>query len=152
MQIFINTYGTYVHVKDEMFQIKVPEKEKNTTKVNHIAAHKITSFIMSKGAALSTDAISLALKHNIDIVIVENNGHPMGRFWHSKLGSTTKIRKEQLKASTGSQGLEWVKNWLCRKLENQEEYLADLRKHRPHIALGLKEFETRIREQREKIA
>lgn len=130
MQIFINTYGTYVHVKDEMFQIKVPEKEKNTTKVNHIAAHKITSFIMSKGAALSTDAISLALKHNIDIVIVENNGHPMGRFWHSKLGSTTKIRKEQLKASLNKIGVEWIKIWLGNKLENQADFLQDLKKHR----------------------
>lgn len=130
-----------------------PDKNDRTKiKKNHLAAHKITSFVVSKGVALSTDAIALALKHNIDIVIVENDGHPMGRFWHSKLGSTTKIRKRQLEASTGPLGLEWVKNWLCRKLENQEEYLADLRKHRPHIALGLKEFETRIREQREKIA
>lgn len=130
MQIFINTYGTYVHVKDEMFQIKVPEKEKDTTKVNHIAAHKITSFVMSKGAALSTDAIALALKHNIDIVIVENNGHPMGRFWHSKLGSTTKIRKEQLKASLNEIGVEWIKSWLGNKLENQADFLQDLKKHR----------------------
>ncbi|MGO1751882.1 MAG: CRISPR-associated endonuclease Cas1, partial [Psychroflexus sp.] len=83
MQIFINTYGTYVHVKDDMFQIKIKQEKDKPVKINHIAAHKITSFIMSKGAALSTDAIALALKHNIDIVVVDYNGHPMGRFWHS---------------------------------------------------------------------
>lgn len=130
MQIFINTYGTYLHVKDEMFQIKIRENKDQPVKVNHIAAHKITSFIMSKGSALSTDAIALALKHNIDIVVVENNGHPMGRFWHSKLGSTTKIRKEQLKASLDEIGVSWIKNWLSQKLENQADFLQDLKKHR----------------------
>lgn len=130
MQIFINTYGTYVHVKDDMFQIKRREDKSLPVKVNHIAAHKITSFVMSKGSALSTDAIALALKHNIDIVVVENNGHPIGRFWHSKLGSTTKIRKEQLKASLDGIAVKWIKKWLGQKLENQSDFLNDLKKHR----------------------
>lgn len=133
MQIFINTYGTYVHVKDDMFQIKIREDKSQPVKVNHIAAHKITSFIMSKGAALSTDAIALALKHNIDIVVVENDGHPMGRFWHSKLGSTTKIRKEQLKASLDAKAVKWIKLWLGNKLENQSDFLQDLKKHRSNL-------------------
>ena len=130
MQIFINTYGTYVHVKEEMFEIKTREDKTKPVKINHIAAHKITSFVMSKGAALSTDAIALALKHNIDIVVVEKDGHPIGRFWHSKLGSTTKIRKEQLKASLNSIGVNWIKTWLSGKLENQADFLQDLKKHR----------------------
>ena len=133
MQIFINTYGTYLHVKDEMFEIKIREDKTKPVKVNHIAAHKITSFVISKGAALSTDAVALALKHNIDIVIVENNGHPVGRFWHSKLGSTTKIRKQQLKASLDQVGLKWVKDWLAQKLENQSDFLQDLKKHRKKL-------------------
>lgn len=127
MQIFINTYGTYVHVKDDMFQIKRREAKDQPVKINHIAAHKVTSFIMSKGSALSTDAIALALKHNVDIVVVENNGHPIGRFWHSKLGSTTKIRKEQLKASLDANAVVWIKNWLGQKLENQSDFLNDLK-------------------------
>ena len=141
MQVFINTYGTYVHVKDDMFEIKV-RKDKTSTKINHIAAHKITSFIMSKGSALSTDAIALALKHNIDIVVVENNGHPMGRFWHSKLGSTTKIRKQQLVVSLNEEGLYWIKIWLCQKLKNQADFLNDLKKHRSslHDFLDKKKF------------
>ena len=154
MQVFINTYGSYLHVKEEMFEIRTrPDpKKKDIIKKNHIAAHKITSFVVSKGAAISTDAVALALKHNIDIVVVENDGHPLGRFWHSKLGSTTKIRKCQLQASLDETGLTWVKDWLCTKLNNQAEYLADLRKHRPKVAMTLKKSETRIIEQRDKIA
>lgn len=154
MQIFINTYGTYLHVKEDMFEIKVRNdpKDKTKIKINHIAAHKITSFVVSRGAAISTDAIALALKHNIDIVVVENDGHPMGRFWHSKLGSTTKIRKRQLEASLNAEGVEWTLNWICQKLENQAEYIGDLKKHRPQMALGLGQAEDRILEQSQKLA
>ncbi len=154
MQVFINTYGTYLHVKEEMFEIRTrPDpKQKDKIKKNHIAAQKVTSFVVSKGAAISTDAIALALKHNIDIVVVENDGHPLGRFWHSKLGSTTKIRKNQLEASLNDIGLHWVKSWLCQKLDNQAAYLQDLRKHRPLVAMTLQKAETRIKEQGDKIA
>ena len=151
MQIFINTYGTYLHVKDDMFEIKVREDKKQPFKVNHIAAHKVTSFIVSKGAALTSDAIALALKHNIDIVIVETNGHPMGRFWHSKLGSTTKIRKEQLKASLNEVGVKWIKEWLSVKLENQADFLQDLKKHRKNLHTPLEEKSEAILNFREKI-
>lgn len=151
MQIFINTYGTYVHVKDDMFEIKIKQENSLSVKTNHIAAHKITSFVMSKGAALSTDAIALALKHNIDIVVVDYTGHPMGRFWHSKLGSTTKIRKKQLSVSLNSIGLDWIKIWLSQKLENQSDFLNDLKKHRSKQHEFLDEKIEKILEFREKI-
>lgn len=151
MQIFINTYGTYLHVKEEMFEIRTRPEPDEKVKFYHLAAHKITSFVVSKGAAISTDAIALALKHNIDIVVVENDGHPMGRFWHSKLGSTTKIRKEQLTASLNSKSLHWTKNWIAQKLENQGDYLQDLKKHRSVLAAVLTDKQNRILEFRNKI-
>lgn len=130
MQIFINTYGTYVHVKDEMFEIRVRAKKEQVPKTNHLAAQKVTSLVLSKGAAISTDALALALKYNVDVVVVENNGQPLGRFWHSKLGSTTKIRKCQLEASVNQIGLQWIQDWLSGKLQNQIDFLKDLKKHR----------------------
>lgn len=152
MQIFINTYGTYLHVREEMFEIKVKNKTEGSPKVSHLAAKKVTSFVLSKGVALSTDAIALALKHNIDIVVLENHGHPMGRFWHSKLGSTTKIRKRQLEVSINAEGVNWVKLWLTKKLENQADYIQDLKKHRKELAFGLTENQEKILHFREKIA
>lgn len=134
-----------------MFRIRVPEEDKKSNHVNHIAAHKITSLVMSKGAALSTDAIALALKHNIDIVVVDNLGHPMGRFWHSKLGSTAKIRKAQLEASLNEEGLNQIKFWLSQKLENQADFLQDLKKHRKKLHEFLDEKINSILELRRKI-
>ena len=47
MQIFINTYGTYLHVKDEMFEIKTRPSKQDTFKVNHLAGHEVASFVVS---------------------------------------------------------------------------------------------------------
>lgn len=143
MQIYLNTYGTYLHVKDEMFEIKVPGDGSEPTK-KHIAAHKITSIVMSTSATLSTDAVILALKNNIDIIFTMADGHPMGRIWHSKLGSTTKIRKRQLEASLGKEAVVFTKAWITEKMNNQLDFIKDLKKHRPQIAEYLNDKITKI--------
>lgn len=150
MQLFINTPGSYLHVKDQMFEIRTTKEGKEEK--HQVAAHKVTSIVMPKSAALSTDSIHLALKFNIDIVIVENNGHPIGRFWHSKLGSTTKIRKAQLEASLSPEGLKWVKQWVVLKIENQAGFISQLIKHRTVQAPYLKEQEEKIKSQAATIA
>jgi CRISPR-associated protein Cas1 len=143
MQIYLNTYGTYLHVKDDMFEIKVPGNGGEPVK-QHIAAHKISSIVMSTSGALSTDAVMLALKNNIDIIFTKADGHPMGRIWHSKLGSTTKIRKRQLEASLGKEAVIFTKAWITEKMSNQLEFIKDLKKHRPQMADFLNDKITRI--------
>ena len=143
MQIYLNTYGTYLHVKDDMFEIKIPVKDE-LPKKQLIAAHKITSIVMSTSGALSTDAVMLALKNNIDIIFTKADGHPIGRIWHSKLGSTTKIRKRQLEASLGKEAVTFTKAWITEKMTNQLEFIKDLKKHRPQMAEFLNDKITRI--------
>src|SRR6056297_268446 len=128
MQLIINTYGTYVHVKDDMFEIRKPIEK--TYEKKYFAAHKVSSIIVSKGAALSTDAIIKAMKFNIDIVVMEYDGVPVGRFWHSRPGSTSRIRKMQLETSMNEKGVEYVVGWVSAKLNNQAGFLKRLKKHR----------------------
>lgn len=130
MQLIINTYGTYIHVKDDMFEIRVPGTNEQPAKNQCIASHKITTILLSKGAAVSTDAIILAMKNNIDIVVLQKDGFPVGRFWHSRLGSTTRIRKKQLEASLSKTGVELIKQLIGNKINNQTGFLKKLKKHR----------------------
>lgn len=133
MYLHINTYGSYVHVKDETFEIR-RKNEQGEVERQQFAAHKVTGIVMTTGSALSTDAIRLAMQHNVDLLFIEHDGDPIARIWHSKLGSTTKIRKAQLEASLSAEGLRWVKSWLRAKLENQRGFVQDLKKHRPQHA------------------
>jgi CRISPR-associated protein Cas1 len=130
MQLHLNTYGAYLHVKDAMFDIR-KKQEDGTWSSMPVAAQKVKSVWMGKGTALSSDAVALALRHNIDIVFLENTGQPLGRVWHSKLGSTTRIRKCQLEASLDVRAFTWTRNWLGQKLSNQAEFIHSLKKHRP---------------------
>ena len=128
MDVYINSYGAYLHVKDDMFEVKVTVDEKEIKK--SISPRRVRGFILAKGAALSADAVRLAMMHNVDIVFTEFDGKPVARVWHSKLGSTAKIRKEQLQASMDSRGAVWIKDCIAKKLDNEAELLRDLKKHR----------------------
>lgn len=128
MQLFIDTYGAFLHVKDSMFAVRFTKDAETVTK--KIAPAKINSILLSKGTSLSFDAASLALMYNIDILFLEFEGTPIGRIWHSKLGSTTKIRKCQLVASLNKTGLSYIKEWIAAKINNQGEFLKRLKKHR----------------------
>lgn len=150
MQLFLNTYGTYLHVKDELFEIRLPQEGKTVAK--HFAATKVTAIFMTTAAALSTDAVALALRYNIDIVFLSRGGSPLGRIWHSKLGSTTRIRKRQLEASLGIEGVYWTIEWLCAKLEAQADLLESLKKHRKPMRQLLDERVAKIKNLRESIA
>ena len=120
MQLFLNTYGTYLLKKDGMFQIKIDETKKI------ISPKKITSIVISNSATISTDAIQLALDNNIDIVFLDNFGNPIGRVWFPKLGSTTYIRRRLLELDMKDEGLPIIKGWIVAKARNQFEFIQKL--------------------------
>jgi len=149
MQLVINTYGTYLHIKDELFEVRV--KKEGIEEKHHFASQKVKSILLSKGAAISTDAIILAVKNNIDILVFEYDGTPIGRFWHSRPGSTSKIRKKQLEASMNEIGLKWVVSWLGSKIGNQADLLKRLKKNRANKAEQIQVHINSIEDLRKKI-
>ncbi len=93
MELVINTYGSYLQKNGDLFRIKTDDK------VVEVSYKKISSILISTGAYITTDAIKMAMDNNIDIVFLDEFGTPFGRVWHSKLGSTTLIRRKQLEIS-----------------------------------------------------
>ena len=57
-----------------------------------MSPRKVQSIMLATGVHLSTDAIRLALEHHIDIALLDKLGEPYGRFWHTRLGSTNRLR------------------------------------------------------------
>lgn len=149
MQLVINTYGSYLHIKDELFEVRI--KKEGIVQKHHFASQKVKSILLSKGAAISTDAIILAIKNNIDVLVFEYDGTPIGRFWHSRPGSTSKIRKNQLEASLNVTGVFWVVNWLKTKTGNQADFLKRLKKNRANKAEQIQKQIESIEDLRKKI-
>lgn len=97
------------------------------------------SILITTGASLSTDAIQLAIEKNIDIVFLDQVGHPYGRVWHGRPGSTTAIRREQLRLADTEKGLRLALGWLLRKFDNQIEFLREARQRRTRLSASLTE-------------
>ncbi len=135
MQLYITTFGAFLHIKDGMFQVKYTEDGETLKK--KIPPKKVSAIVLDKGTSLTYEAVKTALSHNIDIVFAEGDGAPIGRVWHSKLGSTTKIRKRQLEASLNSEAVFWVKSWVTDKISNQIDFIKELKKHRKSKEAGI---------------
>jgi len=120
MHLYLTTYGSYIQKHGEMFQVKIGEEKRK------ISPQKISSIIIANAATISTDAIQLAMDHNIDIVFIDQYGDPYGRIWFPKLGSTTLIRRKLLEIYVQDEGLEFVKHLTIGKINNQIAFLKTL--------------------------
>jgi len=131
MQLVLNTFGAYLHRQGEMFRIKVGEE------IKEVSSRKVSSILIATAATLSTDAIQLAVEKNIDIVFLDKFGDPFGRVWHGRPGSTTRIRREQLRLMDTKEGLAFAKEWIGLKLERQIGFLEEMRERRTRLSAEL---------------
>jgi len=145
MQLILNTYGAYLHVKDELFEIRIEGKK------NHVAPRKVQSILINTGAALSSDAVKLAVEHNIDILFVDRHGSPFGRVWHGRLGSTARIRRRQLELAATADGVQMGLRFVQQKFDNQLRFLKQLRERRTRRSALITAVMEVIRAAREKL-
>ncbi len=142
MQLVINTYGSYLRKKNNCFLVKIEEDGKE--KVFEVSVNKVDSILITTSAYISTDAIKFAVDNNIDIVFLDSFGDPYGRVWHSKLGSTTLIRRKQLEIYNTNKGFEIAKKWNLKKLDNQIGLLRKLKKTRNEKKEELEKYINKI--------
>lgn len=130
MQLVINTFGASLKRKGDRFVVRAG--------ANHLAvsAHKVRSILVTTAVHLSSDAIVLAVAHNIDIVFLEKSGGLVARIWPPRMGLTAAIRRRQLEVAEGPEGLALAREWVSTKLRNQVEFLEELRERRPSLRNG----------------
>ena len=128
MQLVLNTFGAGISRSGQMFEIFSDGKK------HKISAAKVTSILISPGINISSDAVQLALQNNIDIYFLDKYGNPVGRFWHARMGSTTRIRRAQLLLSLSEDGLDYGLRWVKAKFENQIELLKEMRSRRTRLS------------------
>src|SRR3954447_5485644 len=125
MQLVINTFGASLRKQSMQFVIQADDKRLA------VSAHKVRSIVLANAVHLTTDALTLALEHNIDVVLLDGHGEPQGRFWQTRMGSTAAIRRRQLEVATTQEGLALARGWAEAKLRHQMEFLAELCLRRP---------------------
>lgn len=101
--------------------------------------------MITTAAYITTDAIKLAIDNNIDIIFLDEFGDPFGRVWHSKLGSTTLIRRRQLEIADTKYGVNLALEWVRKKLDNQIDLLTRLRESRSQKSAEITAYIEKLR-------
>lgn len=114
MQLVLNTYGASLSRDNEGFLIITTEGKQRIPVVG------IKSIQISKGAQITSDAVLLAIENEIEIIFTDKAGNPMGRVWSPKYGSISSIRKGQINFTFSTDAVEWIKQVISQKIENQQ--------------------------------
>ena len=114
MELILNTYGVSLNRENEGFVITTQEGRQR------VPAEGIKSIQISRGAQISSDAVMLAVEHEIEIIFMDKGGTPIGRIWSPRYGSIATIRKGQLNFTFTHEALNWIKEVILQKMENQQ--------------------------------
>lgn len=114
MELILNTFGVSLNRDNEGFVINTSEGKQR------IPAVGIDSIQISRGAQITSDAVMLAIEHEIEVMFMDKTGKPIGRIWSPKYGSISTIRKGQLNFIYSHNAVNWIKEVLLKKIENQQ--------------------------------
>lgn len=127
MRIVIDEYGTYVHKKRNRFVIlNNADKEIKW----EFSADKVTQILIYRGAAITADAIDLAVEKGIDIIYLDKLGKPFARTYSCKFENAASVHRFQVKAYDSTKGVELMKGVIEAKIKNQSFLLKSLARNR----------------------
>lgn len=114
MELVLNTYGLSLSRDNEGFVISSHDGKQR------IPAQSIKSIQVCRGVQITSDAVMLAIEHEIEIMFMDKTGSPVGRVWSPRYGSISSIRKGQLNFSYSHEAVDWIKTLVSQKIENQQ--------------------------------
>jgi CRISPR-associated protein Cas1 len=118
MQLFIDSYGAFIGVNNGKIFVKPKNSDPRSFPIR-----RIRSIFITKGVRISSDALILALEHEVPVFILDPLGHPLGQIWSGHYGSIATIRKQQALFFSSPQALFWGREILLSKIENQSATL-----------------------------
>ena len=146
MELIINSFGTSLNRDNEGYVISTSEGRQR------VPAEGITSIQISKGAQITSDAVMLAVEREIEVVFMDRSGNVIGRIWSPKYGSVSTIRKGQLNFSLSHDAIDWIKDVIRRKIENQQAMILAMTTHDEPTANRVQTAIRRLEDYRTKIA
>lgn len=120
MNVVLSSPAASISKENNLFKI--------TTKEGAQLLHPkdIDSITISKSATITSDAILLAIENEIDVFFVDSLGHPIGKIWSIKYGSISTIRQKQIEFLYSPRSVQWVKELIIEKINNQITILYSL--------------------------
>ena len=148
MQLYLDSFGAYLSVRNGMFAVRT-----KTGGEQHFAVRQVGAILLTAGTAMSTDAALLAAAENIPLLLIDANTHaPLAQLGSGRSVSLAIIRRNQAIFSRSVDGFSWAARVLSLKVERQMallETIAGWPKVPPHyietLIAALKTMATQAR-------
>lgn len=114
MHLVLTTFGTQLSTEHGTFVVEHPTEGKQ-----RLAPTALRSITAGRGVRLTSDALLLAIRHEVDVLLTEGTGQPVGRIWSHRYGSISTIRRRQVAWAGGAAGAQWVLAGVAHKIGNQ---------------------------------
>lgn len=133
MNLVINSYGATLQRENNLFVITNAEGKQT------FPPDVVRTISINKSARITSDAILLAIKNQVEVLFVNDRGEPEGRVWSVQYGSISNIRKAQVNFLYSNAAVHWVKNLIIEKIDRQIALLLGLQ---PELDTNLKMHNT----------
>lgn len=131
MIVEISAHGSALKRDHETFLIA------NENEKVDVPAEKVDVIVITANALISTQAVRLCIERNIQLVIADSTGRPVGRFWVSTAGKNTEIRRRQYLNQETSVAFAVSLEVTAIKLRRQRKLLIDLKHNRRNASNDL---------------
>jgi CRISP-associated protein Cas1 len=121
MQLFIDSYGAFLGLKDGLFFVKPRLNPPKSFPLRDISA-----IFISKGTRVTADALILATQNQIPIIFIDAIGHPIAQIFSGQFGSIATIRKNQALFSNSIDCMDFIRQVIFEKLDHQKKIISDL--------------------------
>jgi CRISP-associated protein Cas1 len=130
MQIVLDTYGIALSVRNKCFLIKSGSVEKI------ISPQRVTALLIIKNCRISSNALQLAALHEVPVLITNASGRVAVKTWSGQYKQQALLRRRQVQFTAEPGCLQYVKELLRRKADNQFLHIQQLEKKQ--LALFMK--------------
>lgn len=118
MHLYVDSRGAFLGIKEGLFWVKPKDRP-----AVDFAVRSVQSIYLAKGVRVSTDALMLALQHDIPVLLQDQLGRAVGQVWSGRYGSIATIRKQQALFVQHPAGWHWMSQTLAAKLAAQAALL-----------------------------
>lgn len=121
MHLYLDSRGAFLGIKEGLFWVKPKDRPPAD-----FAVRTVQSIYLAKGVRVSTDALLLALEHDIPVLLQDRLGRTVGQVWSGHYGSIATIRKHQALFVQHPAGWQWMSQTLAAKLAAQVALLQQV--------------------------
>jgi CRISPR-associated protein Cas1 len=132
MELHIQSFGTRLRTRGDIFVLYVPDLSgEGNEQTYEYAPHQVEYFLLyKKGGSISAEALELALKNNIQVLLCDEFGHPTGRFCSLDPSESLSIQAAQFRLIGTPRSMVFVKEWISLKFRRKMAFLERLERYR----------------------